>query len=1045
MPRWMIATVAPILAAVTAHCCRTAGPSLDAAPPQPPVAAPATNAGAVGAVPYDGKLVAEVLADARSKGDARRGAAVFGSHATSCLVCHHISGQGGRIGPDLSTVGKTLPPAEIVEGVIWPRRKVKPEFVSHIVRTDEGVLIQGFKVEETEKLLALRDPTTDKVHRIAKDSIDDRREIGTPMPDGLWSALSAEQRRDLIRFLLELGHTEGIAQFAHRHDPAPFDAPRAPLSPDDHPNHGHAVNRGRIYDWYAKQAEHFRTSADKPFLLPGFPGLDGGKLGHWGNQKEADWANGRWNRADLGTVMCGVFRGAGVTVPRGVCVRLGDDGSMAACFNPDTLTFDAVWKGGFVRFSEVRSGFMGGVLMDGTALPRPEGARPDKPFRYHGFHRHGKRVIFAYRIGDVEMLDSAWVEDGKFVRHVGPAAGHPLADLIKGGPPQWDKVFETRGTPGKGRPYAVDTIVPPSENPWGALFHFGGHDFLPDGTAFLCTMEGDVWRVQGLDDKLERVRWRRFASGLHHAQGLVVAEGSVYVLGRDQITRLVDRNNDGEADFHECFSNAWVTSTAGHDFICGLERDAQGRFYTASGNQGLLRIAADGRTVEVLATGFRNPDGLGLRPDGTITVPVSEGEWTPASMIHSVRPTGGEPSFHGYGGPRAGKVPALPLVYLPRGLDNSAGGQTYVDSDRWGPLKGLMVHTSYGAGTHFLLLHDELGDGNVQGAVVPLAGEFLSGAHRGRFNPRDGQFYVTGMSGWGTYTVSDGCFHRVRYTGDPVQLPVGIRTYRNGVLVRFSGKVDAEVAGRTSSHYAQCWNYRYGPGYGSPEFSARHFGARGHDPLVISSAHVLPDGKGLFLELPDLQPVNQLHLSIRTGPGRAHEIFATVHQSGDPFTELPGYRPVDKTVAAHPILADIALAARRVPNPYKAPLPGARLIVVEAGKNLTFATRTITVKAGEPLRVSFRNPDVVPHNWVLVKPGSLERVGDLANKLVADPDAAARQFVPASPDVVAWTDVVGGGENSSINFKAPAEKGRYPFLCTFPGHWMVMNGLMIVE
>ena len=99
-------------------------------------------------------------------------------------------------------------------------------------------------------------------------------------------------------------------------------------------------------------------------------------------------------------------------------------------------------------------------------------------------------------------------------------------------------------------------------------------------------MQGDVWRVEGLDATLDHVRWRRFASGLHQALGLVVADGKVYVLGRDQITRLHDLNGDGEADFYECVSNAYATSPAGHDFICGLQRDAAGNFYTVSGKQG---------------------------------------------------------------------------------------------------------------------------------------------------------------------------------------------------------------------------------------------------------------------------------------------------------------------------------------------------------------------------------------------------------------------------------------------------------------------------
>ena len=75
----------------------------------------------------------------------------------------------------------------------------------------------------------------------------------------------------------------------------------------------------------------------------------------------------------------------------------------------------------------------------------------------------------------------------------------------------------------------------------------------------------------------------------------------------------------------------------------------------------------------------------------------------------------------------------------------------------------------------------------------------------------------------------------------------------------------------------------------------------------------------------------------------------------------------------------------------------------------------------------------------------LERVGDLANKIVADPEAAVRHYVPSGDDVLTYTDIVGPGENFTIYFKAPTEKGRYPYLCTFPGHWMVMNGEMIVE
>jgi putative heme-binding domain-containing protein len=994
---------------------------------------------------YRPEVVTKLVAEARSAGDARRGALVFRAATSACLSCHKLDGQGSTVGPDLSLIGKVSTPQEIVESFLWPKRQVKPEFVAHQVVTSDGRVIQGYKKHETDIELTLMEPGTDRLHRIPKSQIEERREIGTLMPENLDAAMTPAQRRDLVRFLMELGHTRGLASAGHGHAAASFQFDRAPLKPGNWPHWQHPVNRDRLYDFYAKEAEHFQHVHSVPHLLPEFPGLDGGKLGHWGNQNETSWADGRWNLTDLGSVMCGVFRGASVTVPKAVCIRLGDRGELAACFNPATLSYEGLWRGGFVRHSPVRHGFLDGLSMDGTALPRPAGGKPAQPFVYHGYYRHGRRVIFSYRLGDVEMLDAPWVENGQFTRQIAPADKHPLAHLIRGGPAQWPQTFEVRGKLGPGRPYAVDEIPLPVQNPWKALLFFGGHDILPDGTAILCTMQGDVWRVDGLDDSLTQVRWRRIASGLHHALGVVVDGPSIYVLGHDQITRLVDLNGDGETDFYECVTNAYDSSPAGHNFICGLERDREGQFYTVSGSQGLLQISPGSGRIEVLAKGIRNADGLALLPDGSITVPCSEGEWTPASMIGLVRRLPGQPPVHlGYGGPREGKPPALPLAYLPRGLDNSSGGQVVVPDERWGPLKGQVIHFSYGAGSHFLVLRDEV-QGQVQGAIVPLAGEFLSGAHRGRFSPKDGQLYVSGMGGWGTYTPDDGCFQRVRYTGDPVQLPCAFHVHRNGILLRFTQPLDRAVAEEVRNHFAQCWNYRYSAAYGSPEFSPSHPGTPGHDPLTIASAHVTPDGHGLFLELPELQPVNQLHLYLGVGGAAKMDLFVTVHRLDAPYTQLPGYRAVDKVIAAHPILSDLALATKRVPNPWRTPIREAREIALQAGANLTFSTRSFHVKAGSVIKLTFTNPDVVPHNWVLIKPGQLERIGDLTNKLIADPEALARHYVPADSAVLAHTDIVAPQERNTIYFRAPAEPGRYPYLCTFPGHWMVMNGQMIVE
>ena len=1041
---------------------------------------PSGAAGAPKEPPYDAQRVTRMIADAKTQGDAVRGAYVFANAKSACLSCHRVGKSGGTVGPDLSIVAKDRPPRHIVESLLWPNRDVKPEFVVWRIVTTNGRVVSGYRQETDDGQIALRDPASGKIVRIERAEIEEEIRGATPMPANLTAGMSRMQQLDLVRFLSELGRdgmpraAELDAALAHAqmHGPAKFPYERQALAPRLWPNAKHAVNRGRIYDFYTKQADYFRTRQPGrvPMLLASFPGLDGGTAGHWGSQAEPDWSDNRWNATRLGSVQCGVFRNGEVTVPRGVCIRLGERAELSACFNPDTLTYDAVWNGGFVGFSPVRHGFMNGLRMQGDLLPRPDATRPTGPFTYHGFYRHGERVVFAYRIGDVEYLDAPWVADGKFVREVAPVDQHSLKVVLAGGRRQWPQTLETRITPGTGRPYALDTIGLPYDNPWKALMFCGGHDFLPDGSALVCTIQGDVWHVSGLQANPDRpgvARWSRFASGLHHALGLVVADGRVYVQCRDQLTRLTDLNGDGEADFYECFSKAFVTSPAGHDFICGLQRDQHGNFYTASGNQGLLRISADGRRATVIATGLRNPDGLGLLPDGTLTAPCSEGEWTPASMICALAipvdqatptptptPTRRAPPHFGYRGPIDGKPPELPLVYLPRGLDNSSGGQAYIDSDRWGPLRGQLLHFSFGMGTHFLVLRDEV-NGQRQGAVVPLAGDFKSGVHRGRFNPADGQLYVTGMDGWVSFTPDDGCFQRVRYTGDPVQLPVGFHVHENGIRIRFSKPIDRDVAEAAGSHFAQCWNYRYSGAYGSPEYSTTHPGVRGHDPLAITSVHVASDNRSLFLEMPTLQPVSQLHLRLHVNkPGQfpncgtsgdGHDLFVTVHALDTPFKEYPGYVPRDKTIAAHPLLADLALSAKRVPNPWRKSLKNARRIEIQTGKNLTYKTRELRVRSGEPVALTLSNPDVVPHNWVLVRPGALQRVGELANRLIADPDALARQYIPATDDVLVYTDIVPPGEARTVYFQAPSKPGRYPFLCSFPGHWMVMNGSMLVE
>jgi putative heme-binding domain-containing protein len=1004
---------------------------------------------------------------AKTRGDATRGLGAFTRANLACFSCHRIGSAGGVIGPELTQIGKQRTPEQLAESLLWPNRKQEPAYQAYKIQTEDGQVLTGYVENPEASPLVFVDPATRKTQSIRRDAIEQMATSASLMPAGLFESLPLGQQSDLLRFLIGLGtdsvdlaNLEAQIRSASTHEPAKFTWTTPPLFPEHYPNHTEFVNRDRAYDWYTKQALHFAAMKNRPTWIEPFPGLDGGKFGHWGNQKEDTWKGDEWNQVDLGSMQSNVLVGEPKAVPRAVAIRISADQKLSACFNTDTLAYEAVWSGGFVRFTDVRHGYIDGFRIEGTKQELGDWAKSFRQIvpgaeqaRYRGIYRSGTEVVFAVEHDSKMYLDHLGIDaNGQWKRTIAPASEHPKKDVLLGGKSQWPQTFQTPIRMGQGSGYVVDTIELPSDNPWHTLIAGGAHAFLSDGRAVVVSMQGDVWLVSGLDT--DTASWKRIAAGMHHLLGCVVHEDKIYTLGRNQITRLHDLDGDEEIDFYECFSNAYTTSPSGHDYLCGLERDSDGYFYFASGNEGLVRISPDGRTASIIATGFRNPDGMGLLDDGSLTVPCSEGDWTPTSMICLVTPSESSDAanryatspapFYGYRGPRPNQKIELPLLYLPRGIDNSSGGQLQVHSAKIGPLDGQIVHTSFGTGTMHLLLRDRVGS-QWQGAFSPLPGDFRSGAHRARVRPQDGCIYVTGMHGWGTYTPAAGCFQRLRYTGSGAILPTGFHVHENGVQVRFSSPIDSTKAQEIGKHFAQSWNYRYSPAYGSREYSVVHEGAMGHDVLDIRSVIVSEDSKSLFLEIPDLQLCSQLHLLLEIGTSRPVELFATLNAMDKPYDSdrLVARNAVGKKLP-HPMSRDLDWLTKRVANPWQKKLDGAREIQIKAMDNLQFSEKKLQAKPGEVIKLKFVNPDVVPHNWALVQPGTLEQVGDLANKLIGSPEAYLKQYVPDSDAVICYTDIIEPGSEFAIYFKAPEKPGRYPYLCTFPGHWMVMNGILEV-
>ncbi|MCR9200343.1 MAG: plastocyanin/azurin family copper-binding protein [Planctomycetaceae bacterium] len=614
----------------------------------------------------------------------------------------------------------------------------------------------------------------------------------------------------------------------------------------------------------------------------------------------------------------------------------------------------------------------------------------------------------------------------------------PPSQMVSGGPPQWTETVTLAGERSAADgPYVVDRLPVPFKNPYHSVMMFSGIDFLPNGDALVATLTGDIWRVGGIDDDLQQVTWKRFASGLHQPFGLWIEGDDIFVQCKDRMLILRDLNQDGEADFYENYDNSWLEDK-GHTHVFGGGRDDEGNFYFPAYDL-FYKLPPDGSGVQLMAKGFRNCMGVAVRRDGLVLAAPQEGTWTPSSMIIDVQ------SGEHYGFQRSNEPISPPMCFIPRGVDNSTGGMVFMDSPRWGPLGQATLGLSYGYGSHYLILRDESGQ-RAQGATVPLPGEFTSGVVRGQVRPQDGQLYVVGTDGWGNYALDDGCLNRVRYTGQPVYQPIGFQVHSNGLRIDFTEPVDPKTAADPSRYFVQQWNYEHSRGYGSVEFSVFRPHTIGHDRVTVNSVQVLDGGRSVFLEIPRIVPCYQMHVNMRlqsaSGTEFETDLFPTILSLGERY-EFSG------AVADVPgRLSELQL---RVKEPGKVVLKGhdpkrkvGRTISLSAVSGIQYDRKTLVAHAGESIELKLQNKDGMPHNLVLVQPGAYETIGKAAFAMLNDPTAIDRQYVPESDDVITHTAVVFPRESSSTKFVVPSEPGAYPFLCTFPGHWQSMRGQLVV-
>jgi azurin len=147
-------------------------------------------------------------------------------------------------------------------------------------------------------------------------------------------------------------------------------------------------------------------------------------------------------------------------------------------------------------------------------------------------------------------------------------------------------------------------------------------------------------------------------------------------------------------------------------------------------------------------------------------------------------------------------------------------------------------------------------------------------------------------------------------------------------------------------------------------------------------------------------------------------------------SDLGGLLPADKAAALRKELRELSVSV---------------FVIKTVREQMRYDTPRLVVEAGKPFEIIIENADFMPHNLVVVKPNTREKIGNLSATMKPEElDGRGRAFVPGTPDILAATKLLEAGQKATLSLTAPNEEGDYEYVCTYPGHWMIMWGQLIV-
>ena len=166
--------------------------------------------------------------------------------------------------------------------------------------------------------------------------------------------------------------------------------------------------------------------------------------------------------------------------------------------------------------------------------------------------------------------------------------------------------------------------------------------------------------------------------------------------------------------------------------------------------------------------------------------------------------------------------------------------------------------------------------------------------------------------------------------------------------------------------------------------------------------------------------------SIPAADRTTSEYIETVQLAED----LAGLLPPDQSAALHKGLSQLRVAI---------------FVIRTVREQMRYDTPRLVVEAGKPFEIRFENGDFMPHNFVIVKPGTRASAGEAAAKMKPEQlDSAGRAYIPATADILAATKLLNPGDTEALKLSAPAARRRLRIRLHLPGHYQVMWGTLAV-